>query len=60
LNFQLSDEAIRDIVNCKPFVVERMLLELRQSIDLILWEKKKQNTQKDVPESDQYIRMFSF
>ena len=50
---------MKDIAQCKPFVVERLLVEIRQKIDTMLYEQHKQNTQRDAPEADQYsIREF--
>ncbi|XP_067937350.1 sperm flagellar protein 1-like [Watersipora subatra] len=54
LDIQLSEEVMRDITLCKPFVVERLLLEIRQNIDTMLFEQHKRNTQADAPEADQY------
>ena len=53
LHFELADDVIKQVVNCKPFVIERVLLMLRTKIDNIIWEKhsKQQNEQ---PEADQY------
>lgn len=52
LHFELADDVIRQVVNCKPFVIERVLLMLRTKIDTIMWEKHKQQNER--PEADQY------
>ncbi|XP_067945532.1 sperm flagellar protein 1-like [Watersipora subatra] len=52
LHFELADDVIKQVVNCKPFVIERVLLMLRTKIDTIMWEKHKQ--QNEQPEADQY------
>lgn len=52
LHFELADDVIRQVVNNKPFVIERVLLMLRTKIDTIIWEKHKQEDEQ--PESDQY------
>lgn len=56
LEFELAEEAIRDIAQCKPFVIERVLVELRQRIDTMLMEREKQAS---LPESDQYHCKFT-
>lgn len=52
----MSKEVAEDIAACKPYVIERVLMELRKRIDGVLWQKHQQNTQNDGPESDQYKR----
>lgn len=50
LHFELADDVIKQIVNAKPFVIERVLLMLRSKIDNALWEKENS----DRPEVDQH------
>ncbi|KAF6023692.1 SPEF1 [Bugula neritina] len=52
LHFELAEDVIKQVVNAKPFVIERVLLMLRTKIDTIVWEKHKQ--QNEQPEADQY------
>lgn len=47
LNFSLPDEVIRQVAQCRPGTVERVLLLLRQKIE----EKQKQS--KALPGPDQ-------
>ena len=54
LDFEVAEEVIRDVVQCKPYVIERVLIELRQRIDTVLLEKQQQAARHDLPESDQY------
>lgn len=58
LQFEIAEDVIQDIAACKPFVIERVLIQLRERIDAILWQQHQQNTQTDGPESDQYRRMY--
>ena len=54
LDFEVAEEVIREVVQCKPYVIERVLIELRQRIDTVLLEKQQQAARHDLPESDQY------
>ena len=54
LHFELADDVIKQVVNSKPFVIERVLLMLRTKIDNIIWEKASKQQQSDQPEADQY------
>lgn len=56
LQFEISNEIAEEIASCKPYVIERVLIQLRMRIDGVLWQRHQQNTQNDAPESDQYKR----
>lgn len=56
LRFELSEDVIRHISNCKTGVVERILSMLRTRIERVVWETQQQTGQgleSDRPEADQ-------
>lgn len=53
MHFELAEDVIKQLIQAKPFVIERVLLMLRTKIDTILWEKQK-DAQNEQPEADQY------
>ena len=70
LGFELGDDVIKNISNCRPYAVEQMLMLLRRKIDRYLYENKRgkgggqiptvpdaQAALSDRPESDQQQHM---
>ncbi|XP_060076607.1 sperm flagellar protein 1-like [Ylistrum balloti] len=54
LRFELGDDVIRDVANCKPGVIEGVLSKLRLKIDQVLWHMKNNpRRESDKPEADQ-------
>ena len=66
LNFELHKDVIRDVVNCKPNVIEKVLLMLRIKLNRAEWALKQEppdqqkkggygRRESDKPEADQYV-----
>ena len=54
LNFELSDDVIKSMCQCKAFTVERVLLMLRTKIDRAVFEQNRAPKRgSDKPEADQ-------
>ena len=57
LGFDIGDDVLQNVVECKQWAIEHLLMLLRRKIERHLYEQKRtKDRQDDKPEAEQMLR----